>query len=688
MAVDGYRKNMNYFRFLCVAICGFCVELASANPSPFTHNSSQETAASGSGFPFVWMSTQGRSDMEATIRDCAEHGVDCVEVSTWQLDDCRRSLAALRKCGVKGFTSGPDPSKDSRPASRDGKPCERAVCIGGAYRGLSIDRNLFSFTAGPHEIIVEPPVYSRGQPYTRTVKGVDGTDRTVHSGHYFGSMRPTGKAEIVVPERLFDGAQHLRIIPCEVMPAASGDTPENDTSAGLSGPEIENRLLVRLRFDLTDCADCLLDKVGIAVYWESDPESDSWKRGSGQLSVFSELTRERARFVGSWRANQWALANEGTFPSNEIVAIRFGDECFNLTGWLDSPACSFPLWGFSPSGQAAFAAASAGGAGGASSRPLLQPRTCGYPEIYGAEAYGIALYSFHQACAELTRAFRDGVREITPDLLVFRNTTRAGVWSESNDRDGSGQELLARELDFLHIDPYPVAAGGYASGRIPEDMGYMAGLARRYGKPLVPWMQAHAYAPSGLGHVTPEQMRRMWAQHEPFAPAAIMWLGYGAATTPGRFESMTFPNGSPESWEYAKELHAELHGTMGGSASPRATLAVVRPYSTRASCCSVAVGRWRNPADRILETWALAWGVDNGLQYDVFEMPPAAALMNGSPYREALASYPLVVSTVPIPGVANVRVLGEGTEGTTITANDLAAMRKAFAAEIAAMKLR
>ena len=57
--------------------------------------------------------------------------------------------------------------------------------------------------------------------------------------------------------------------------------------------------------------------------------------------------------------------------------------------------------------------------------------------------------------------------------------------------------------------------------------------------------------------------------------------------------------------------------------------------------------------------------------------------------REGTAcGYPLVVSTMPIPGVANVRVLGEGTEGTTITANDLAAMRKAFAAEIAAMKLR
>ena len=709
--------------FLCVSLCvGFFVvsggprSVAAAEPEAPPAAARTEPGPPSVGLPRVWMSTIGQSDMTETIRMCAEQGVDCVEVPTWQVDDCRRSLAALRKYGVKGFTSsGSDPSMDSRPASRDGKPCERAVCTGGAYRGLAIDRNLFSFTAGPHEIVVEPPVYSRGQPYTRTVKGEDGTTHAVRSGHYFGSLRPTGQAEVVVPERLFDGAPHLRIIPCEVLTAEPGDAPENDTAAGLSGPEIENRRLVRLRFDLTDCADCLLDKVGIAVYWESDPDGTSWKNGTGQLSVFSEHTRERARFVGFWRANQWVLANDGAFPSGDIIAIRFGDECFNISGWVDSSACSFPLWGFSESGRAAFSASATNSSlvtrrsslTGADSIAPVQPRTWGFPEIYGAEACGIALYEYHKAAAELARAFREGVREVTPDLLVFRNTTRADVWSQANDHDGSGQELLARELDFLHIDPYPVHGGGYSTDTIPRDMGYMAGLARRYGKPLVPWMQAHAYAPSGLGHITPDQMRRMWAQHEPFAPDAIMWLGYGA-TVPGRFETMTFPNGSPESWAYAKEFHAELHSagvesqtskvegpsdnsslvTRHSSLVPRhsslvprhssltmaAPAAIVRPYSTRAACCWLSGGRWRNPADHILEAWAMAWGVDNGLPYDVFELPPDPT---------ELSRYKLVVSTVPLPGVDNVRVLGEGTEGTILTDADIAAMRKAFAAEIA-----
>ena len=288
---------------------------------------------------------------------CAEQGVDCVEVPTRQVEDCARSLAALRKYGVRGFTgSGPDPSMDSRPAVRDGAPCERAVCVAGAYRGLAIDRNVFAFAAGPHEIVVEPPVYSARQPYTSRKKNPDGTVSVVKSGHYFGSFRPTGKADVIVPERLFDGGQHLRVIPCEVLPAGPDDKPENDTAAGMSGPEIENRRIVKLRFDLTDCADCLLDKVGIAVYWESDPDGATWKNGKGQLSVFSGLTRERARHCGRWRAGQWALANGGAFPAEDIVAIRFGDECFNITGWLDCPAASCPLWGFSESGMAALEA--------------------------------------------------------------------------------------------------------------------------------------------------------------------------------------------------------------------------------------------------------------------------------------------------------------------------------------------
>ena len=133
--------------------------------------------------------------------------------------------------------------------------------------------------------------------------------------------------------------------------------PENDTvTEKMSGPEIDGRRLVRLQFDLSDCKGLMLEKVGIAVYWASDTEGSDWKKARrGQLSVFSEHARSAARESGAWRANQWVIANGGTFPKDDIIAIRFGDECFNLTGWIDCPAASFPIWGFSPSGRAAFA---------------------------------------------------------------------------------------------------------------------------------------------------------------------------------------------------------------------------------------------------------------------------------------------------------------------------------------------
>ena len=86
----------------------------------------------------------------------------------------------------------------------------------------------------------------------------------------------------------------------------------------------------------------------------------------------------------------------------------------------------------------------------------------------------------------------------------------------------------------------------------------MSGLARRLGKPIIPWMQAHAYAPCGLGNVKPADMKRMWAQHLKFAPDGMMWLGFDLK--PGKSDTeMTFPKGEPESWAYAKELFAEVH---------------------------------------------------------------------------------------------------------------------------------
>ena len=626
--------------------------------------------------PKVWMSTLWREPFEETVRMCAEQGVDAVEVPTWHKDLCARILSILRMYNMKGFASSEvDTSKNVPSGVTAGQPFERAIFVGGAYRGKAIDRTLFAFEPKAYDIVVEPPVYSSRQVYTTRKKDADGKTVIVKSGHYFGAFVPVGDAEIIVPEKPFDGQPHVRIIPCKVLPVEPGMKPECDTvTAGMAGPEIENRRLVRLKFDLSDCKGLMLDKVGIAVYWTSDMEGAGWKiRRRGQFSVFSEHTRKAARACGKWRTEQWAIANGGVFPSDEILAMRFGDECYNLTGWLDCAAASFPIWGYSPSGRAAFAAAAP---------KLVQPRTWGYPEIYGAEAYGIALHSYHKACAELTRAFVEGVRSVAPSLKVFRNTTRGDAWSQQNDHDGSGQELLARELDFIHIDPYPLMKT-YNDECIPFDMGYMSGFARRFGKPIIPWMQAHAYVPCGLGNVTPADMKRMWAQHLAFAPDGMMWLGFDLK--PGKSDTvMTFPKGDPASWAYAKELFAEVHASPPAK-KPVATLAVLRPYNTRAICCAQGSGSsaWRNPADRILEMYARAWSVDNGLLYDVFELPPVQTAAEKAALAEELKKYKFIVSTLPYPGAC---IIGEGTEGTVATAKEIVAFRKKFAAEIAALK--
>lgn len=607
----------------------------------------------------TWTSLQWGSGMDAKLADIAAHGVEVVEAPPWNAAVTADALRLCRKHGLKAFTYTIDYSKSSKAALAS-NAYERAVMLGGAYRGLAIDRHVFSFSPAVHDIVVEPPVYSKGQPY--------GSGKT-KSGHYFGGRAPV-RAEVVVPLKPFDGEQHLAIVPCAILPVAAGTQPENDTAteAMRATDEFARRKLVRLRFDLSPYAGAMLDKVGVAVYWASDVEGASWRDGNGQMSVFAESTRAASVRSVESRLGTWMKGNGGTFPSDVLVAIRFGDECFNVTGWLDCPAASYPVYGYSESGLAAFRRLAPG---------LEPPRTWGFPEIYGEQAYGAFLYNYHKGCADLTRAVVEAAHRIAPDLKVFRNTTRADAWSYVNDHDGSGQELLARELDFLHLDPYPVAKG-YDARTIPFDMGYFAGLARRLDKPLVPWLQAHAYAPCGLAHVTPEQVARMWEQHRAFAPDGIMWLGYGAA---GGGITCTFPAGNPASWEKAAEIHHEIRSAPPAR-KPVAKLAVLRPYRARALVNLLDGGAVRNPADVLLGEYVKAWSVDHGRAYDVFEIPPFETAAERAAREAELEKYEFLVSTLPHP---RAKVVGSGTAGQVYARARITAARTAFRQEIAAL---
>ena len=614
--------------------------------------------AAGQPIPRVWTSASGMRDIavfEKSVADCRAHGVDVMECHARDVKSCAGYLAVARKHGMKLQIEVSDASKADWQARNTGR-YELAVMSGGCYKGLAIDRNLFSFTAAKHEIVVEPPVYSKGQPYAKQPHYY-----MLGDGHYFGGYVPTGKAEVVVPERLFDGKQHLRIIPARVEAAPPDAVPENDSAADIhEANEIRNRRLFKLSFDLTGCEGCLLDKVGIAVYWQMDDKDPAWKPGRTCYSVFSPITRERMRENVKRALATWAEANGGKFPADVVVGLRLGDEIFNATGWLNCPAASFPLWDFSDSAIAAFRAASPKG--------VEPPRTWGAPEVYGADACAQSLYLFHKACADYLKPAVDEAHKASPTLLTFRNTTRGDAWSYGNDHDGTGQELLAQVLDAIHLDPYPVGKNGYANRSIPFDMAYLSGFARRFGKPLLPWMQAHEFL-SQLVHPTPEDIGRMWNQMKPFAPDAIMWLGYN----PSGKGTATFPRVNAASWEKAKEVHADLKA-MPRPTRSRPPLAIVRPYSARAIVCETGKG-FVHPADVVLREFARVWSCDLGRQYDVFEVPPYETDAERERRVEELKRYAHVVSSVDWPGAVNV---AKGQADKTLTWNDLKRLREEF----------
>jgi hypothetical protein len=582
-------------------------------------------------FPRVWTNYTTVQSVDKDFADLLKHGVGVVNANSSTVDAARQALINARRFGMKYTIQLPDITEDAGLVKAAGFPTVDALMIGGVYQGKAIDRHLFHFTAGQHDILIEPPVYDVGLPYTVGSGGSGIPKASDPIGHYWPDMPPPARAEIVVPLRRFDSAQHLKIVPATIVPAAPSDRPQPDSAAGVRDcPEIRNRRLYRIRFDLTGLGSALLDHVGIAVYWPYHGTSQYWLFGRGTVSAAAPATREAVRAVVRQRLSRWTEANDGAFPG-EVIAARFGDECFYLTGHTapDTESVSYPLWEYSEPGLAAFRALAGN---------IEAPRTWGFPEIYGTEAYAWWLYSLHQNTAELTRIVKEEASRIAPALLIFRNTTRNGIFSPSNDHDGSGPELLTRQLDLVHLDPYPVSGTGY-SDVIPRDMGYYAGLARRYRKPLVPWLQAHTYSigSSVLTHVSPEQVDRMGREHLAAGADAVVWLGY----CPG----CTFPGTRPDSWERAAALHRKLAEPRS---RPHAELAVLRSYRAW-SLTSYSEGRIRNPADWHLQQWLDVWAVKHGLAYDVFELPPVITTADRARMIGQLQKYRWVVSNEPWP---------------------------------------
>ncbi len=319
------------------------------------------------------------------------------------------------------------------------------------------------------------------------------------------------------------------------------------------------------------------------------------------------------------------------------------------------------MWDFSDDGIASFRRYAG---------PIEHPRTWGFPEIYGAQAYASWLYTLHHDAAELLKIVRSEIGRVAPGLLLFRNTTRFGVFHKGNDHDGSGPEMLVANSDIVHLDPYPVNASGYTAA-IVRDMSYYAGLARRYERLLIPWMQAHTYGgPNGLQHVSPAQVERMMNEQRAQGVDAVMWLGYG--------EGLTFPSVRRNSWKRAGEMHREFLRTT--PRRPHVELAVVRDYRSRA-ILSFHKDAIRNPSDWFLQQLLEVWAVDQGQPYDVFETPPRLSSAEREALERCLATYSYVVGTMPVRH-PRMWVIGEGTEGQEIHPDRAVSLKRAFKTQL------
>ncbi len=596
------------------------------------NHTKQPIATDNPSLPVAWTTYQKYKSYDDDFRDIRNHNVGLIEFfSDTLMNDAEEILQLCRKHHLKlAVPLGSHLLPNAEMVTEAGMTPEPAIMIGGVYMGKAIDRHLFAFTAARHRIIIEPPVYNQNFAYT--IK--DGST----TGHYYPGIAKPLRAEIIVPLKQFDGRQHLAIIPCTIEPI-NGDTVlknESVPAGSYNHPEIKSRTLYALRFDLTGYDTAMLDKIAIAAYWNFFA-SDKWYMfNSTPVSAASQVTADALRKKVQQTIERWSRVNHGSFPSNDIVAMRFGDECFYITGHLtpSSPSVNFPLWDYSHSAIEDFKIHCPG---------TEYPRTWGFPEIYGIAAYSVWMYRLHANTARLASIVKDECNKRAPQLLIYRNTTRANVFSIWNDHDGTGNELLVRELDFANIDPYPVINGNYTN-LIPMDMSYYAGLARRYNKLLIPWLQAHMYGSSLTTHVKPADIRRMVDEHLAHGIDALLWLGYGK-------HSFTFPAGDTSAWNEAAKQHQQLSNKH--ILKPQANLAAIRSYDAWA-LNSIADGKITHTDDWMLQQFLYVWSVTLHQHYDVFEVKPQLAQPASDSLMIQLKKYKYIVSNIDIPGAWNI----------------------------------
>ena len=489
----------------------------------------------------VWMTyVNVVNGVDEDFRDMKAHGIQGVEINTypaiWVGDEIEpaEALECARRHDLQlAFTVENITLRADRIAAHGITPTP-SVMIGGAFEGEAIDWHRFSFTPQRHEIVIEKPVF--------------GTDWTLGNGSYFAELLPPHHAEVIVKEKDYDGSQHLLILTATIEPRG------------------EHTYL--MEFDLTG-AHGDLDNVMLAVYWRmrgpicEQPQPASYFGNTASPHAISTADGFRAQI--KHEIARWTDANGGTFPSDVVMGIRLGDEDFLQTvpNGPANPAQSMPLWDYSDDAIAEFERLNSDDA---------YPRHWGYREAFGERAYADWMWSLHCACARLLRAAKETLSEEgLEDLRTYRNLTRCNSFYVGNDHGGMSLDMAAREIDIVSADPYPASDRGFNDGSIPGDMGYVAGLARRHGKELMPWMQGHEGR-----HPSPAHLTRIYEQHTAQEPTRMMYLGYGSTERPPVGTDATFPDGNVDSWELSRELNMQFQ-----TRTPRcieARVAALRDY--------------------------------------------------------------------------------------------------------------
>lgn len=551
-------------------------------------NNSPKDLFPNADFPRVWMSARESSYPASAFADLASHGVQVIE--SLDIENARKhGLQVMLASNVGGMYMGE--VFEAREVEKMGGTPEFAVAIAGTYNGLGIDSHTFPFAPGKHTIEIELPYHFA--PYDWGTKKYFADNHTFDSyfdKHIFSTDRAF-KAEVILKQKDYDGHQHLAILPATI-----GDRKSSS---------------LKVTFDLSH-VEGDLKRTMIAVYWRTN-----------QLSPAAASTRESSARSVREVLESFARKNGGVFPDDVIRGMRFGDECFLRTGFANSPKCAIPLYDYSDSGIAGYRKLNA---------TDQYPRVWGFPEFFGIKAYRDWLYAFHSATAELVKAVVTEAHKVSPRVAVFRNPTRFNPTTFAtlpNDHDGCSTQLLARQFDMVNPDPYPVARTGdsqstncdrdprlgYIASIIPLENAYWSGLVRRFGKKLVPWMQAHTFS-FDLQHPAPEDVRRMYEQVLPYNPDGIMWLGYepGEKDVPTRF-GMTLPDARPETWKELRYVNRRAQLDLG-KPKKTAPVAVLRFYAER----SLVDLERRHLHDRFLTEQILTGlTIDLAIPYDVFE---------------------------------------------------------------------